>query len=236
MREALNLEVWEPERTDRDTEPSVALPTAPAASPIRIWSEESFARQQIQGLVRQVFLSNSSQPIRQVVFSALDADTNVRSLCVRVGETLARETSEVVAILPECSRKQTAIENETDGVRRKPPLSVQRMATRLHGNLWLLPPAPLDGAATTSVHSYLEELRREFEFSIVAAPPASESQAAIAMAEFADGIILVLKAHRTRRAATGNLMQSLEAAQVRVLGTVLTDRVFPMPERIYRRL
>jgi hypothetical protein len=31
-------------------------------------------------------------------------------------------------------------------------------------------------------------------------------------------------------------MEMLEASQVRILGTVLSDRVFPIPEGIYRRL
>jgi Mrp family chromosome partitioning ATPase len=56
------------------------------------------------------------------------------------------------------------------------------------------------------------------------------------MAQFADGIILVLSAHRTRRAMARKIKETLEAAQVRILGTVLSDRVFPIPERIYRRL
>jgi hypothetical protein len=32
------------------------------------------------------------------------------------------------------------------------------------------------------------------------------------------------------------IKETLEGAQVRILGTVLSDRVFPIPEEIYRRL
>ena len=88
----------------------------------------------------------------------------------------------------------------------------------------------------TSLHSYLGEVRREFEYSIVEAPPAGESNVATAMAQFADGIILVLSAHRTRRIMARKIKGVLEAAQARILGTVLSDRVFPIPEGIYRRL
>jgi Mrp family chromosome partitioning ATPase len=56
------------------------------------------------------------------------------------------------------------------------------------------------------------------------------------MAQFADGMILVLSAQRTRRATAIKVKQTLERANVRLLGSVLSDREFPIPEGIYRRL
>jgi Mrp family chromosome partitioning ATPase len=56
------------------------------------------------------------------------------------------------------------------------------------------------------------------------------------MAQFADGIILVLSASNTRRVVARKIKEMLDATHARVLGTVLTDRIFPIPERIYRRL
>jgi Mrp family chromosome partitioning ATPase len=56
------------------------------------------------------------------------------------------------------------------------------------------------------------------------------------MAQLADGIVLVLSAQHTRRITARKVKEQLEAAQARFLGTVLSDRVFPIPERIYRRL
>jgi hypothetical protein len=38
------------------------------------WNPEDFAREQIRGLVRQVFFSNVERPVRQVVFSAMDQE------------------------------------------------------------------------------------------------------------------------------------------------------------------
>jgi hypothetical protein len=117
-----------------------------------------------------------------------------------------------------------------------PPL--RRIATRVRGNLWLVPGAAghEEHRTAASLHSYLGELRREFEYSIVEAAPAGDSNDTTAMAQFADGIILVLSAVRTRKVTARKVKQVLEVAQVRLLGTVLSDRVFPIPERIYRRL
>jgi Mrp family chromosome partitioning ATPase len=94
----------------------------------------------------------------------------------------------------------------------------------------------VDWVATASLHSYLADVRMQFGYSIVEAPPAGESDLATAMAQFADGIILVLSAQRTRRIMARKIKGMLEAAQARILGTVLSDRVFPIPDGIYRRL
>lgn len=210
--------------------------------PPRGWNAEAFARGQIQGLVRALFLATSARAVRQVVFVAVEPETDVRALCRRVGEALAAETPGAVSVMGGCpqlcevgdSKKEPASEHgeRPPGV---PPL--RRIATRVRGNLWLVPSVGegLEHTTTAAVHSYLGELRREFEYSILESPPGDSNEAA-ALAQFADGVVLVLSAQRTRRIAARKIMDGLIAAQARVLGTVLSDRTFPIPDRIYRRL
>jgi Mrp family chromosome partitioning ATPase len=83
---------------------------------------------------------------------------------------------------------------------------------------------------------WLEELRNEFEFVVIQGPAAGASSEAALLGQLTDGIILVLDARSTRRAAARMAKETLDAAQCRILGTVLTQRMFPIPERIYRRL
>jgi receptor protein-tyrosine kinase len=82
----------------------------------------------------------------------------------------------------------------------------------------------------------LPELRAEFDYSIVQCPAAGESSEAAALGQIADGVILVVAADRTRRVAARKTIDTLRAAQVQLLGTVLSDRTFPIPGGIYRRL
>ncbi|HUA14234.1 MAG TPA: hypothetical protein VMG31_02985 [Verrucomicrobiae bacterium] len=207
---------------------------------VRGWDPKSFAREQIRGLVRQVFFSNAVRPVRQVVLSPVNAETEVRKLCRSVGEALARETSSSVAVVGEFPRVISAGEQQRDesGVMKKEIMPLHRIATRLQDNLWLIPNGARDeaGDSSRSLHSYLGEVRREFEYSVVQGPPASESDTATIMAQFADGIILVLSARHTRRATALQVKKALEQAQVRMIGTVLTERTFPVPEALYRRL
>ena len=56
------------------------------------------------------------------------------------------------------------------------------------------------------------------------------------LARFAEGVVLVLKANSSRRDSTRDTIQELRASNVRVLGTVLNQRTFPIPDRIYKHL
>jgi hypothetical protein len=62
------------------------------------WTPENFAQEQIRGLVRKVFFSVSERPVRQVVFGAVEPETEALSICRSVGEALALETQGSVCI------------------------------------------------------------------------------------------------------------------------------------------
>lgn len=210
------------------------------------WSPDRFAREQIRGLVRQVFFSNIARPVRQVVFSAVEADTDVASVCRLVGEALASETQASIAVVyTSLEDREFVHEEHTPTNAEKPNTRLRDAATRVKGNLWFIPDAGYfrtDGAVPVGLgcprlgYSRLADLRREFEYSIVQCPPAGESSEAAALGQLGDGVVLVLAAHRTRRATARKVLETLRTAQVQLLGTVLNDRTFPIPKGIYKRL
>jgi len=230
----------------RACEPEEARAKIGSARSESRWNPESFAREQIRGLVRQVFFSstpsNTARPIRQIVFSGVETETDIRTICRRVGEALAFETTASIAVVgahPHLLRDfQAWPQKATPHNAGNENTALRQIATRVKANVWLVPrdARSRDATPTTSLHLFLSDLRREFEYSIVEGPPAGESNAAAAMAQLVDGIILVLSARRTRSATARKIKETLDAAQARVLGTVLSDRVFPIPEKLYRRL
>jgi len=215
-------------------------PDAERLRPRAGWNPENFAREQIRGLVRQVFFANVDRPPRQVVFSAVEPGVSLRDFCRQVAEALALQTPATVAVVGKYPR----LLQEADTQGREPAAnqvkeggtSLHQIAARVCRNLWLLPDQDGGGDSPAALHAYLGEVRRQFDYSIVQGLPVGESDATAAMAQFADGIILVLSAHRTRRAAARQIKIALAAAQVCILGAVLADREFPIPEAIYRRL
>lgn len=197
-----------------------------AAPAIPGWNRQKFGRDQIRGLVRQVFLQNVPQPIRQVAFSAAGPEIDIEDICLLVGKALIEEREGEVAIV-----------RTGPGLPQRGRESLKATAIPLERKLWLLQQKQCSGNLTAAgeLYSYLAAVREEFEYSVVLADPA-DSNAIVEGARCSDGLVLVLSALHTRRRAALNTKRALEEAGVRLLGTVLADREFPIPQNLYRRL
>lgn len=199
------------------------------------WDADEFAKQQIRGLVHQVFLGDDQKQVRQVVISAIERETNVPSISGQITDVLAQETSSRIAIAGTSTTLQ-GLPFSPDPQNQEGTVPLQRFATRLSANVWRLPSPCAAEVTNASLYSYLAQIRKQFDYSILELPVIGDSHQVHAMAEFADGIILVVSAQHTRRATARKAMESLANARTRILGTVLSDRDFPIPEAIYRRL
>jgi Mrp family chromosome partitioning ATPase len=80
------------------------------------------------------------------------------------------------------------------------------------------------------------ELREAFDYILISAPALSNESQATFLAQLADGVVLVVEANHSRRATVRRAKEQLESAQVRLLGAVLDQRTFPIPEKLYQRL
>jgi hypothetical protein len=215
-----------------------ATPRVAVVCETNSWNPEDFGREQIRGLVRQVFFASGAQPVKQVVLSAVGSNPDLTDLCDQVGQALALETRGHIAIVGR--------EQQGDETFQAPPLyvrnaSIKSWSRQTAVNLWRVPGCGLRQCAAESGTgpywlSCLADLRNEFEYAVIHGPAAGISSEAALLGQLADGIILVLGAHSTRKATARKIKQTLEAAQSRILGTVLNERRFPVPEQIYRRL
>jgi hypothetical protein len=202
------------------------------------WNPEDFAREQIRGLVQRVFFASGGQAVKQVVFSAAEPHTDVANICNQVGRALALETSFHIAIV---GREHRPAEMVRAHPRYAGRAAIKSWSTQTAINLWCVPGLGLRECAEESGTgpywlACLAELRNEFEYAVIHGPVAGISSEAALLGQLSDGIILVVGAHSTRRATARKIKETLEGAQSRLLGTVLSERRFPVPERIYRRL
>jgi len=202
------------------------------------WNPEDFAREQIRGLVRRVFFSGVGPPVRQVVFSAAEAETNVGAICEEVARELASETRGSIAIV---SREPRAVATAQAGRHRGRVAPLKARSDQIGMNLWRVSEMGVRESGEESRTgrywpSCLSELRDEFDYAVIHAPPAGASSEAALLGQLTDGVILVLEAHHTRKASARRIKEALESAQARILGIVLSERTFPIPARIYRRL
>jgi Mrp family chromosome partitioning ATPase len=81
-----------------------------------------------------------------------------------------------------------------------------------------------------------DELTSSFDWVLADIGPIEPAGRTAAMAGCADGVVLVVAANATRRAVALKVKEDIVAAGGRVLGAVLAERTFPIPEVIYRRL
>jgi hypothetical protein len=202
------------------------------------WSPDSFAREQVRGLVRQLFLSGNEKRVRHVLFSAIDRETDIESITRLVAEGLALENVGSVAVLgpfSNISREDSEPVQVRGEGRRSETAGLRTGGLRLRENLWLLWRGKGSVPNAPNVHASVCELRREFDYSIMAGP-AADSPEGMAMVQMVDGVVLVISARHTRKATALSVKRALQLANPRILGTVLIDREFPIPASIYRRL
>jgi hypothetical protein len=201
------------------------------------WNPDDFACEQIRGLVRRVFFLSGNRPVKQVVFSPAESHIDVSYICTQVAQALALETRSQVALVD----REEGVTDITSSRPRSAIASIQSRSTQMAVNLWRVPRIKLGECSKDSGMgiywlSCLAELRNEFEYAVIQGPAAGTSSEAALLGQLTDGIILVLGANRTRRATALKIKESLEGTQSRILGTVLSERTFPIPERIYRHL
>jgi hypothetical protein len=216
----------------------------PSAAESSNWSLASFAEEQIRGLVQQVFLTGRNKRARQVVFAPVDQETDVASLCMLLGEALSQQDSGTTCVVE--ALLCPSAEHVPQGNDTAPPYAQKRLGVlqdasqQLSNRLWFMPRNVLlegnEGKFSPLwLRGRLAELRLEFDYTVLQGPPAGVHETAL-LGSLCDGLVLVLRANSTRRVAAQRVKELLNAANARVLGTVLSERTFPIPEAIYKRL
>ncbi|MBZ5571459.1 MAG: CpsD/CapB family tyrosine-protein kinase [Acidobacteriia bacterium] len=230
--------------------PEAELSSAPApeaAAFIAPLEMDGMAREEITKLVHRLFLLGSTEAPRRVAFTATEPGNGNTWMCARVGEILASQVGRSVCIV-DCNlrtpslHQQFGVENHhglSDALRGEGP--IRQYARQLRRNLWLVS----CGASSESAQELLTsdrmrmriaELGAEFDYVLLDVAALNASNDGVVLGHLVDGVALVLKANSSRRDSTRDTIQLLQASNVRVLGAVLNQRTFPIPERIYNRL
>ena len=185
-------------------------------------------------LVQRIFLSTNRNAPQQIVFCGVDGENGSSSVCASAGRTLAANSSR----LPRLSGI-FGVDNSIPFLGKS--ASVREQCVQLDGNLWLAGTDLLtdDRGALLSVAELkhlLAQLSGEFQYVLIDAPGTSVCGDAAILGQVADAAVLVIEAASTRRMSARNAKESLDIAGVRLLGTVLYNRSFPIPENLYKRL
>ena len=205
-------------------------------------------REEIAKLVLNVFLLPGRLGPRQVVFTGLEAGTGCSWMCARVGEVLASQTSGSVCVV-DCNLRSPGLHHQfeisnhfglSDALCQSGPMhQYARQLSRK--NLWLVSCGSTienwkEQVTSESLRLRLTELQAQFDYVLMDVASVNTCHDCIVLGKSSDGVVLVLKANSTRREAAQRALKELKAANVPVLGAVLNQRTFPIPNRIYNWL
>jgi polysaccharide biosynthesis transport protein len=225
--------------------------TAPVASETFVPGNPSLpidasAREEVTRLVQRLFLSGARN--RQVVFTGTEEGNGCSWICAHAADILASQTAASVCVV-DCDVHYPTLHTEfqvsnhfglADALTSGEP--VRQFAQQLsHPNLWLLS----CGTGKENSQQFITldrmrkrmfELRSEFDYVLLDVSPLNASNHASVLGGWCDGVALVLKANSSSRKAARKTLEELQAANVPVLGAVLNQRTFPIPQSIYNRL
>ena len=85
-------------------------------------------------------------------------------------------------------------------------------------------------------HRRYVELNEAFDFVLFDAQLVTGDPDLLALASRLDGVVVVIAEDATRRDRAKAMVEILQRSSVRIFGAVLTNRSYPIPQRIYERL
>jgi len=209
---------------------------------------KSIAQQEETKLVERVFLGPDSGSNKVILFSGVDEAEGGARVCAQAAQTLADKVQGTVCLIDadlhsRSLQRHLQVGNApglSEAVLQSTPVSryAQPLAS---SNLWMITCGGDGANSRVPLNSDLmrlkfEELRRHFDYVLINAPSAGTNANLMQFAQLSDGVIFVVEANSTRRETTKRFKESLEEVRVRVLGVVLNDRTFPIPESVYRKL
>lgn len=207
------------------------------------------AREETLRLIQSVFLLREpADEGRVVVFASVDPRSGCSRVCIHAAQVLAESVPGSVCLVDANFREPSlpaafSVANQyglADAMRTSEP--IRSYARPVHrDNLWLISCGSGSDQTIGLLHSdsakqRIEDLRREFNYVLIDVPALNAYSEGVALAQFADGLVLILEANSTRRDASCRIAERLRGMQVNILGAVLNKRTFPIPDALYRRL
>jgi len=243
-------DIFEAERESAMAAPS-PTPVVPMAAvelaPLQLKMDES-QRDELAKVVQRLFLVPGADAAHTVVVAATESGSGCTWTCARMAEMLASQiTASVCVVDANLTAPGLHLQFQTENFRGlsdalREPESIRKFAGQVsRENLWLVS-SGADSAnwqnllSSDRMRIRLAELRREFDYVIIDAPALNTANHGIVLGHASDGIVLVIKANASRREIARKAVQELESAQVRILGAVLNQRSFPIPQGIYNKL
>jgi Mrp family chromosome partitioning ATPase len=235
----------------QSTQPSpVSSPPRPrdeGEHPVEITNAPVGHDPEINRLVQRLFFpANEFSSMAAVSFCAVETAGMVTNVCARVAELLA-QSSESVCVVDANFYASTlhyhfGIPNDrglSDSLTAADP--IESFGQRLPSGLTVFPAGSvavgkLSATISNAMISRVSELRARFDYVLIQSPSLTSLSQASLLGRLSDGVVLIVEANMTRRDLASKLKRELQQNNVMVLGAVLNNRTFPIPQKLYSKL
>lgn len=190
---------------------------------------------QISVLVQRLFQKPDDPTVRSVLFLGCTENSGASSVSVRVAQKLAGQERGRVCIVDAHVDRPSVHQSLgkgnlvglTDAVLNDRP--AESFAKQVQGsNLWVVPagsPESKRNSIFTTPHltSSLRQLRSKFQYLLIVSPPLTSKHELAALAEAADGVVLVVTSSGVGATTALNAKERLRSVNVKMLGMVLNQ-------------
>lgn len=189
---------------------------------------------EVQKIVFHLNRAGEEPSARHIVFSGMQKQGGTTTICYLVAHHLATERNDqrVVYIDFNVDLKREPMPGATLSLRIGQPLTEQLFSAITH-TFTHVSIGPGDERQAATASAWLRELmalaRPHCDWVLVDAPPFFAASETYSVAKVCDGVVLVLKSGETRYPALNALVADLEMLGIKVLGTVLNFRQYPIP-------
>ena len=178
--------------------------------------------------------SAATRPMKVILLTSTLPQEGKTTTCINLGITLAQQGHSIVMLDCDFRRpmfhvyfKDFIQDNRhglSDVLIDKLKLK-EAIVKNSFGNLYFMtsgtiPTNPAELLGSTKMHRILEELRNEFDFILIDAPPALGIADARVLGKVCDGIIVVAMANKTNREDLVEVKEELERAGEKIVGYV----------------
>lgn len=203
-------------------------------------------RREMIKLITAVFRANDPTSPRVVAITGIDDTVSSARIAACAGKLLAEQANQSVCVI-DADVHNGKLHHHfglasrvglTESLHRDD--SIRDYSMHVSGGLWVLCAGLIssgNGLATLErMRKRVAELRREFDYCLLVVPPIATCGDALMLRPMVDGVLLVVEADVTRRDAAAAAKQTLARAGMPILGAILNERKFPIPQWLYSHL
>jgi Mrp family chromosome partitioning ATPase len=194
-------------------------------------------------IVERLYLAAEGTAPQSLLFVSLESRSG-DTLCGRVAESLAAQVSGRVCVVDTNFGRPSLhshfrVPNDrglAGAVTSDDP--IESFGHRIAGTDLTVVPAGgrWEVSASERLADRIRELREHFDYVLVQSAVGSDAADACFLGRLLGSAVLVIEAHKTRRDTAARIKSQLQQNGVSVLGAVLNNRTFPVPQSLYSKL